>query len=84
MDGMTNPFFAPSTLPFGLPPFADIRDEHYRPAFDRGFAEQLAEVDAIVRSTEAPTVENTLLLLERANARPRGDRVLQQDVVRQQ
>ena len=66
MDGMTNPFFAPSTLPFGLPPFADIRDEHYRPAFDRGFAEQLAEVDAIVRSTEAPTVENTLLPLERS------------------
>ncbi|HUG49990.1 MAG TPA: M3 family metallopeptidase, partial [Terrimesophilobacter sp.] len=63
---MTNPFFAPSTLPFELPPFADIRDEHYRPGFERGFAEQLAEVDAIVRNPEAPTVENTLVPLERS------------------
>jgi len=37
-----NPFFAPSTLPYGLPPFADITDDHYRPAFDHGFEEQLA------------------------------------------
>ncbi|MCU1425187.1 MAG: peptidase [Microbacteriaceae bacterium] len=67
---MTNPFFAESTLPFGLPPFAEIADEHYRPAFDRGFTEQLAEVAAITRSTEPPTVENTLVPLER------GGRVL--------
>jgi peptidyl-dipeptidase Dcp len=66
MGCMTNPFFEPSTLPFGLPPFADIRDEHYRPAFDQGFAEQRAEVDAIVGVTDAPTVENTLLPLERS------------------
>ncbi|MEO6504417.1 MAG: M3 family metallopeptidase [Terrimesophilobacter sp.] len=63
---MTNPFFAPSTLPFELPPFADIRDEHYRPAFERGIAEQLAEVDAIVRNPDAPTIENTLVPLERS------------------
>ena len=43
---MTNPFFAPSTLPFGLPPFADITDDDYRPAFDRGFEEHLAEITA--------------------------------------
>ncbi|GAB3034853.1 M3 family metallopeptidase [Parafrigoribacterium mesophilum] len=63
---MTNPFFAPSTLPFGLPPFADIRDEHYRPAFERGFAEQLTEVAAIADSADAPTIDNTLLPLERS------------------
>ena len=63
---MTNPFFAPSTLPFELPPFADIRDEHYRPAFERGIAELLAEVEAIVRNPDAPTVGNTLLPLERS------------------
>src|SRR5690554_5789346 len=63
---MTNPFFAASPLPYGLPPFADITDEHYRPAFLRGFAEQLAEVELILDSTEPPTVENLLVPLERS------------------
>ncbi|MFF2051620.1 M3 family metallopeptidase [Leifsonia sp. NPDC058194] len=62
----TNPFFSPSTLPYQLPPFAEIRDEHYRPAFERGFEEQLAEVEAITASPEPPTFENTLLPLERS------------------
>ncbi|GAB2448773.1 peptidyl-dipeptidase Dcp [Conyzicola lurida] len=63
---MTNPFFSPSDLPFGLPPFAEITDDHYRPAFDRGFTEQLAEVERIIADPEAPTFENTLLPLERS------------------
>ncbi|MFJ3488441.1 M3 family metallopeptidase [Leifsonia aquatica] len=62
----TNPFFSPSTLPYQLPPFADIRDEHYRPAFERGFAEQLAEVEAVTASPEPATFENTFLPLERS------------------
>ncbi|KRC50920.1 hypothetical protein ASE16_08155 [Leifsonia sp. Root227] len=62
----TNPFFSPSTLPYQLPPFADIRDEHYRPAFDRGFEEQLAEVAAITASTAEPTFQNTVIPLERS------------------
>lgn len=64
----TNPFFSPSTLPYQLPPFADIRDEHYRPAFERGFAEQLAEVEAVTASPEPATFENTFLPLERSGA----------------
>ncbi|GAA0992829.1 M3 family metallopeptidase [Subtercola frigoramans] len=63
---MTNPFFAPSALEYGLPPFADIRDEHYRPAFEQGMAEHLAEIAAITGSADAPTFENTLVALERA------------------
>jgi peptidyl-dipeptidase Dcp len=63
---MTNPFLAESTLPFGLPPFADIADSHYRPAFDRGFTDQLAEIDRIVADEDEPTFENTLLPLERS------------------
>ncbi len=63
---MTNPFLAPSTLPYGLPPFADIRDEHYRPAFDAGFAEHLAEVQAVAENSEEPTFDNTMLPLEHA------------------
>ncbi len=66
MPDTENPFFAPSALPYQLPPFADIRDEHYRPAFDRGMAEQRAEVEGITASEEAPTFENTLVPLERS------------------
>jgi len=61
-----NPFFVPSPLPNGLPPFADIADEHYRPAFDRGFEQQLAEVANITGLGDAPTFENTLIPLERS------------------
>ena len=61
-----NPFFVESSLPYGLPPFDRIEEVHYRPAFERGMAEQLAEVRAIAASNEAPTLENTLLELERS------------------
>jgi len=63
---MTNPFFSASTLPFELPPFAEISDEHYRPGFDKGFTEQLAEIERIVANDEAPTFENTFIPLERS------------------
>jgi peptidyl-dipeptidase Dcp len=62
----SNPFFAPSTLPYFLPPFDRIRNEHYRPAFEKGMAEQLAEVEAIANSAEAPSFENTIVALERS------------------
>ncbi|WP_020143187.1 M3 family metallopeptidase [Terracoccus sp. 273MFTsu3.1] len=61
-----NPLLAPSPLPHGLPPFALIRDEHYREAFDRGMAEHLAEVDSIAGDPAPPTFENTLVALERS------------------
>jgi peptidyl-dipeptidase Dcp len=66
MADTANPFLTPSPLPYQLPPFAEIRDEHYRPAFERGFEEQLAEVAAITASTEPPTFDNTFLPLERS------------------
>ena len=64
----TNPFFSPSTLPYGLPPFAEIREEHYLSAFRRGMTEQLAEVAAVAASEDPPTYENTIVALERTGA----------------
>ncbi len=63
---MSNPFFEPSTLPYGMPPFAEIRDEHYREAFERGMVEQLEEISAITRRRDMPTFENTMIPLERS------------------
>ena len=61
-----NPFAQRSTLPYELPPFALIRDEHYLPAFLAGCEEQLAEVQAIVDTQDVPTFENTIVALERS------------------
>ncbi|MCU1670119.1 MAG: dcp [Blastococcus sp.] len=61
-----NPLAAPSQLPFGLPPFADISVEHSREALLTGMAEHRAEVAEIVGSDEPPTFENTVVALERA------------------
>ncbi|WP_308271178.1 M3 family metallopeptidase [Kitasatospora sp. SUK 42] len=61
-----NPFFTPSPLVYELPPYAEIREEHYLPAYERGMAEQLAEIGAITGSGSAPTFENTLVALERS------------------
>ncbi|MEY9910739.1 peptidyl-dipeptidase Dcp [Catenulispora sp. MAP12-49] len=61
-----NPFFRRSTLPYELPPFADIREEHYTAAFDAGFAEHLAEIAAIAGNPEPATFENTIVAMERA------------------
>jgi len=63
---MTNPFFEPSTLPYGMPPFADITDEHYRPAFEKGMADQLEEISNITRRRDMPTFENTMIPLEKS------------------
>ncbi|GAA1094693.1 hypothetical protein GCM10009642_36840 [Nocardiopsis metallicus] len=63
-----NPFLSPSELPYRLPDFAAVRDEHYLPAFEQGVAEHLAEVDAIVRNPEPATFDNTIAALERSGA----------------
>ncbi|MFI6869021.1 M3 family metallopeptidase [Nocardia sp. NPDC050406] len=61
-----NPFFERSPLPYELPVFAEIGDEHYLPAFERGMAEQLAEVAAIASNSEQPSFDNTIVALERS------------------
>ncbi|MFJ3215642.1 M3 family metallopeptidase [Kitasatospora sp. NPDC086801] len=61
-----NPFFKPSTLVYELPPFAEIRPEHFLPAYERGMAEQLAEIAAITADPQPPTPDNTLVALERS------------------
>jgi peptidyl-dipeptidase Dcp len=60
-----NPFANRSDLPYELPPFDLIRDEHYLPAFYASCEEQLAEVYAILESG-APTFENTIVALEKS------------------
>jgi peptidyl-dipeptidase Dcp len=64
--GPSNPFFAPSTLPFEAPPFDKIKDEDFQPAIEAGMAQQQAEVEVIANNPDAPTFENTLVALEKS------------------
>lgn len=60
-----NPLLTPSTLPYQLPDFANLRAEHGAPAFRAGMDEVRAEIDAIVNNPEPPTFENTVEAMER-------------------
>ena len=60
-----NPLLKASPLPFQMPQFGLIKDEHYAPAFAEGMKRQLAEVNAIANNRQAPTFENTIVALER-------------------
>ncbi len=65
MDPNINPFFQEWNTPYEVPPFMDIKDEHYMPAYQKGMEENLSEIDVIVNSPEAPTFANTIEQLER-------------------
>ncbi|MBT9488757.1 MAG: M3 family metallopeptidase [Rubrivivax sp.] len=57
----TNPLLQTWTAPFGLPPFADLRPEHFAPAFDAAMRRQRDELQAIARQDTAPDFANTLV-----------------------
>ncbi|GAA5164397.1 M3 family metallopeptidase [Ornithinimicrobium tianjinense] len=62
---MTNPLLAPSELPFALPDYANLTDEHVREAALLGMDEQLRELAAVAADTAPATVENVLHAWER-------------------
>ena len=49
-------FLRPSTLPYEMPPFDQITDASYRPAFEAGMAEQRGQVAAIANDRRAADV----------------------------
>ena len=62
----SNPFFKESPLFFHYPEFDRIGIADYQPAFDRGMADHLVEIDAIANQAEAATIDNTLIPMERS------------------
>ena len=65
-DAESNPLLELWSGPFAAPPFARIRPEHFRPAFDAALATKRAEIAAIADNPAAPTFENTVAALERS------------------
>ena len=60
----SNPLFADFTAPFGIAPFEEITIDHFREGMLKGLEEQKAEIEAIINSTEEPTFENTIKVLD--------------------
>jgi peptidyl-dipeptidase Dcp len=60
-----NPLLASWTGAFGLAPFAAVKPEHFRSAFDAALAGHRGEIDAIATNPAAPTFANTIEALER-------------------
>src|SRR5947207_6547357 len=60
-----NPLLTESSLPYHIPPFDKIKDEHFEPAVEAGMREELKEVEAVANNSEKPTFENTIVALER-------------------
>ncbi len=59
-----NPLMKPFETPFGIPPYEQIKPEHYVPAIKAAIDAQRAEIQAICDNPEAPTFENTIVALD--------------------
>ncbi|MFL6248203.1 MAG: M3 family metallopeptidase [Thermoanaerobaculia bacterium] len=69
-----NPLLAEWTGPYGgVPPFDQIKVEHFKPALETAMAENLQEIDRIANDPAPPTFENTIAAME--NTARRLDRV---------
>lgn len=66
MTNTKNPLLQNWNTPFGLPPFGDIKPDHFQPAFEAAMAEHRREVDLVANDPAAPTFENSVEALERA------------------
>ena len=59
-----NPFFSEWETPYQVPPFSEISEDHYLPAFQEGIKQQSNEIEEIVANPEAPTFANTVEAME--------------------
>lgn len=63
-----NPFYTESSLYMKYPEFDKIKNKHYTPAFEKGMADHMAEIDAIAERADSPTLENTIISMEKSGA----------------
>jgi peptidyl-dipeptidase Dcp len=69
MPATDNPLLQNWSDPYGLPPFGDIRPEHFETAFELTMRDHLREVEAIADQAEPPTFANTVEALDRSGRR---------------
>src|ERR1700754_2173167 len=69
MTGQDNPLLQQWQTRYQLPPFEQIRSEHFAPAFAVLFEQHLNEIDAIATNGDAPTFANTVAAFDAAGAK---------------
>jgi peptidyl-dipeptidase Dcp len=63
----SNPLLKPWSGPYnGVPPFDEVKIDHFKPALEAAIAENVAEIERIATAKAKPTFENTIVELERA------------------
>ncbi len=67
-NAVENPLLAEWSTPFGIPPFEQIKIEHFMPAYIEAMAQHNAEIDSIVNNPEAPSFENTIVAYDNSGA----------------
>src|SRR5437870_5290884 len=60
-----NPLLSETALPYHIPPFDKIKDEHFVPTIEAGMRDQLKKIEPIANSSEKATFDNTIVALER-------------------
>jgi peptidyl-dipeptidase Dcp len=66
---MANPLFGDWDAPHGLPPFGQIRPEHFEPALEAAMHEHRSEIAALGAQAEAADFDNTVAAFDRAGRR---------------
>lgn len=61
-----NPFLVEYNTPYRIPPFGQIKVEHYLPALEEAIRQHNASIDAITGNPAAPTFDNTIVALDRS------------------
>ncbi|HEX7486089.1 MAG TPA: M3 family metallopeptidase [Vicinamibacterales bacterium] len=61
-----NPLLREWTTPFKVPPYQEIKPEHFLPAIKAGIAQNRKDIDAILNNPRPPTFANTIEALENA------------------
>src|SRR5690606_7315091 len=59
-----NPLLSEWKTPYQMPPFDQIKNEHFRPAIEEAIKKQQEEITAIAENPEAPDFVNTIEALE--------------------
>ena len=66
IHAMENPFYKNYKTQFEIPPFSEIEEKHFMPAYFKGMEEHNNEIEQIIQNTEKPSFENVIIAMERS------------------
>ena len=66
IQAMENPFYKNYKTQFEIPPFSEIEERHFMPAYFKGMEEHNNEIEQIIQNTEKPSFENVIIAMERS------------------